>query len=264
MCRLLGYVTDRPTSLVEVLGRRDYEAFTALTSFHDDGWGMAWQDGAGQLHRSGSDRSAQGDPTYASLAEQRLGHAGIVHLRWATPGLAVSPENTHPFVAGDLAMAHNGTIAPVEKLERLLGREAREALRGSTDSERYFRFVVQCIEAAGEEEAGLAAALRTLVAEFPSASLNALLLTPTRLFAVHINSRAGIPPMLHGMGIAAERIRHTDEEYFAMDFRRTASGVHMISSGIDPEGWTPVPEDSVGVVDLAGGDVRWRQPTLQV
>lgn len=264
MCRLLGYVSDRPTSLVDVLGRAEFEAFTALTAFHDDGWGMAWYDADdGRLHRAGSAGSAQGDPAYEELADRRLGRAGIVHLRWASPGLAIRPENTHPFVAGEVAMAHNGHIAPIDRLERLLDGPSRAALRGGTDSERYFRYVLQCIEAAGDEEAGLTGAVATLVAEFPTASLNALILTPERLFAVHVNSRAAIPPALKGMGIAAERVRHTDDEYFAMDFRRAETGVHLISSGIDPAGWTPAPEDSVGAVDLASGEITWLEPEGQ-
>ncbi len=262
MCRLLGYVTSAPTSLVGVLGRPDFEAFTALTSVHDDGWGMAWHDDGGRLQRAGSPQSAQHDPAYAELAGRRLGRAGIVHLRWASPGLPVCPENTHPFVAGDLAMAHNGHIAPVERLERLLTGASKQALRGQTDSERYFRFVLQSIEAAGDERVGLGNALEVLVDEFPTASLNALLLTPGRLFAVHINSRAAVPTALRGLGIAAERMRHTEDEYFAMDFRQVAGGVHVISSGIDPAGWEEVPEDSVGVIDLAEGGVAWLEPEL--
>lgn len=257
MCRLLGYVTGAPTSLVDVLGRAEFEAFTALTAFHDDGWGMAWHDESGRLRRAGSAHSAERDPAYDELAGERLGRAGIVHLRWASPGLTVSEANTHPFVDGDLAMAHNGHIAPIDRLEGLLTGDSRRALRGDTDSERYFRYVVQCIEAAGDEEAGLLQAIATLVEEFPHASLNALLLTADKLFAVHVNSRAAIPTALQGLGIAAERVRHTEDEYFAMDFRRTPEGLHVISSGIDPAGWAPVPEESVGVVDLASGEERW-------
>lgn len=262
MCRLLGYATAHPTSLIDVLGRPDFEAFTALTAVHDDGWGMAWHDDAGVLRRTGSTSSAEGDLTYDALAARRLGRAGIVHLRWASPGLRISPENTHPFVDGERAMAHHGHIAPIDRLERLLTPASRSALRGDTDSERYFRYVLQCIEARGDETAGLGEALHTLVAEFPSASLNALLLTPSRLFAVHINSDAAAPTALKGLGIAAERLRHTDDEYFAMDFRRAQDGVHVISSGIDPASWTPVPEHTVGVVDLATTAVSWLAPDL--
>jgi hypothetical protein len=79
------------------------------------------------------------------------------------------------------------------------------------------------------------------------------MLTPTHLFGVHINSRAPTPiEGLHEL-FSKEAIprRHIDDEYFAMDFRLTPDAVYVISSGIDPEGWTPVPKDTAAMVDLA-------------
>jgi predicted glutamine amidotransferase len=265
VCRLFGFAAHHAESLVEVLGAEDFEAFTALTVVHDDGWGIAWhedahEEGRARLLSTSSATSASGDAAYKRLARTPLGPAGIVHLRWASPGLPVRPENTHPFVAGERALAHNGHIAPIGRLDGLLDRHSRDALRGDTDSERYFRFVLQCIAEAGDDELGLARAVAILMEEFPHASLNALLLTTSQLFAVHVNSRAAVPAALHGLGLAAELVpaRHNDDEYFAMDYRRTPSGVQVISSGIDPDGWTPIPEDTIGVLDLATLDLRWR------
>jgi predicted glutamine amidotransferase len=259
VCRLLGYVARRPTSVVEVLGQADFDAFTALTAVHGDGWGMAWQDPDDHTMRTVSSAdSAIRDPTYAHLAGQQLGRAGILHLRWATPGLPVAPQNTHPFVDGGYAFAHNGHISPIDRLERLLTPESRAKLRGDTDSERYFRFVMQCIAETGDDAEGLTQSLGVLVGEFPEASLNALMLTPTHVFGVHINSHASAPVTgLRKLFDSEEEIphRHTDE-YFAMDFRLTQDAVHVISSGIDPDGWTPVPEDTAAMVDLTSLELR--------
>lgn len=253
MCRLLGYVARTPTSVVDVLGPEDFDAFTHLTAVHGDGWGMAWHAADDQSVRTASAAdSALDDPAYAELASQPLGRAGIVHLRWATPGLRVTPQNTHPFLDEGFAFAHNGHIAPIDRLEGLLTPSSRERLRGDTDSERYFRFVLQCIAERGSVEAGVGEALGVLVREFPDASLNALMLTPTQLLGVHVNSRAPAPVEgLLELFDSEEKIplRHTDE-YFAMDFRITPDAVHVISSGIDPDGWTPVPENTAAVVDL--------------
>lgn len=259
MCRLLGYVARRPTAIVDVLSPEEFEAFTALSAVHGDGWGMAWQDPVDRtLRRASSTSSAIRDPAYEQLARQPLGRAGIVHPRWATPGLRVAPENTHPFVDGGYAFAHNGHITPLERLEGLLTSQSRAALRGDTDSERYFRFVLQCIVERGQDAEGLAHALDVLVREFPDASLNALLLTPTHVFGVHINRRAPAPVQgLRELFVSEDQIphRHTTE-YFAMDFRLTRDAVHVISSGIDPAGWTAVPEDTAAVVDLATLELR--------
>jgi len=259
VCRLLGYVARRPTSVVEVLGQADFDAFTALTAVHGDGWGMAWQDPDDHtLHTVSSAQSAIRDPAYEQLAHQRLGRAGILHLRWATPGLPVAPQNTHPFVDGGYAFAHNGHISPIDRLERLLTPESRARLRGDTDSERYFRFVMQCIAETGDDAEGLRRSLGVLVGEFPDASLNALMLTPTHVFGVHINSQAAAPVAgLRKLFDSEEEIphRHADE-YFAMDFRLAQDAVHVISSGIDPDGWTPVPEDTAAMVDLTSLELR--------
>ena len=263
MCRLLGYVADRPTSVVEVLGEEGFARFTALTSVHGDGWGMAWLAEDRTLQHVAVADSASADASYDALARTPLGRAGFVHLRWASEGLAITPENTHPFVeadtvAGAVAFAHNGHIAPIDRLEQLLGDDSRDRLRGTTDSERYFRFLLDGIEKEGDVEAGVSRALGVLVREFPTSSLNALLLTGELVVAVHINSAATSPQRRlralfeHEHEIPA---RHTTE-YFAMDYRVLPGAVHVISSGLDEEGWTPVPADTAAVVDVHSREVR--------
>ncbi len=126
LCRLLGYVSDRPTSAVEGLGATAFQTFTSLSAVHGDGWGMAWRESSEGLTRAAtSPMSAAEDPAYSELAGRALGAAGMVHLRWATDGLAVQPTNTHPFSDGTHALAHNGSISPVEALEGLLSKTGR-------------------------------------------------------------------------------------------------------------------------------------------
>ncbi|AWB87611.1 hypothetical protein C3E77_14000 [Mycetocola zhujimingii] len=252
MCRLLGYVAARPVAAVDVLGERPFEAFTSLASLHGDGWGMAWRDRDHLTHAVSSPDSAARDPRYAELTHTPLGAAGLVHLRWATGGLPVAPENTHPFTDGQYVFAHNGNITPISRLDELLTPESTAKLRGATDSERYFRFIRQCIGESGSEASGVTRALHTMMKEFPDASLNALLLTPTTLFAIHINSRAASPPpALSALYDSYEDMppRHATE-YYAMDYRVSADAVHIISSGLDEPGWTHVPPDSAAMIDL--------------
>ncbi len=253
MCRLLGYVCARPTSVVDVLGADDFASFTSLTAVHGDGWGAAWRDADdGRTHSVNSTGTAILDETYAELAAAPLGASGMLHLRWATGGLPIRAENTHPFTDGGYAFAHNGNITPIPRLDGLLTRESRSRLRGDTDSERYFRLLLQCIDDSGDETVGVVDGLAILQREFPDCSLNALLLTPRALFAVHINSRAESPPRAlralfeHGGSMPA---RHA-AEYYAMDYRVTADAVHIISSGLDAAGWTPMPPDTAIRIDL--------------
>ncbi|WP_185995405.1 class II glutamine amidotransferase [Nocardioides campestrisoli] len=252
MCRLLGYVRRTPTSVEELLGPDGLEGFTALTAVHADGWGMAWQDPEGSTHSVSSPGSAATDPEYAELVRKPLGRAGFVHLRWATGGLPVRPENTHPFVEGDYAFAHNGHVSPIGELESLLKPETREALVGDTDSERYFRFVKQSVDEHGDVESGVRHALGHLLRDFPDCSLNALMLTPTHMVAIHVNSRATSPRQgLRDLFDNEDDVppRHLTE-YFAMDYRTDEDGLTIISSGLDEPGWTAVPDDMAVMVDL--------------
>ena len=256
MCRLLGYVHDEPVSVEELLGPEGLTDFTALTKVHGDGWGMAWR-ADGRTRTLTSPESAARDATYADAVRRPMGAAGIVHLRWATGGLPVRAENTHPFVAGDHAFAHNGHVSPIADLEALLSDESRARLVGDTDSERYFRFVMQCVEEDGDLRGGVRRALDVLAQRFPRSSLNALMLTPTHLVAIHVNSRARSPQQgLRDLFEDEQEVptRHL-AEYFAMDYRSSHDGIDVISSGIDPEGWTPVGEDRAVLIDLATREV---------
>ena len=42
MCRLLAWAAREPVTVAQALGEADFEAFTALSRQHADGWGMAW------------------------------------------------------------------------------------------------------------------------------------------------------------------------------------------------------------------------------
>lgn len=96
-----------------------------------------------------------------------------------------------------------------------------------------------------------------LIREFPKSSLNALLLTSRHLFAVHVNSRAGSPraglrALFESPG--AIPFRH-ENEYYAMDYRVTDTCVQVVSSGVDVQGWSPVPADSAAMIDVATREI---------
>jgi predicted glutamine amidotransferase len=250
---------------VEGLGAAEFQTFTSLSALHGDGWGMAWS----QSDREGIDvatspMSAADDPAYFEMAGQALGSAGLVHLRWATDGLVVHPMNTHPFTDGTYALAHNGSISPIDALEGLLSEGVRARLKGTTDSERYFGLVLQCIEADGDEEAGLLRAVGMLHERFPEASLNALFLTPTHLYAVHVNSRAATPlDDLRELFGSDDAMPHGHASaYFDMAYRVSPTAVHVISSGLPGEGWTPVPGDSILAIDRATRGIEVLDPRI--
>ena len=214
---------------------------------------MAWRDQAERSTRAWtSPLSAADDPQYSEMASRALGATGLVHLRWATDGLAVEPRNTHPFLRGNYAFAHNGSIAPIDKLESLLAPERAAALRGDTDSERYFELVMQCIREEGDDARGLLRAVDILRDHFPDASLNALLLTERHLFAVHVNSAATTPldDLRELFGSEEAMPPGHASGYFDMSYRCSEDAVHIVSSGLAEDGWSPLPQDRILTVDV--------------
>lgn len=254
MCRLLGYVTRSPRALEEAVGAATLKQFTALSSLHSDGWGTAWCS-RGELHRVSAPGRADSDFRYAELTSQAVGTAGLVHLRWATDGLAVSEDNTHPFADDSMAVAHNGYISPVGEVEALLAPEARAQLRGSTDSERYFRLITQYRSApASNDVEAVRRAVAQLLRRFPAASLNALILTRQHFMAVHASSAATAP--LEDLakrfaGRLHQVPRDHVDAYFQMRYRVEPSAVLVASSGIGGAHWTDLAQNTLLIIDTA-------------
>lgn len=217
MCRLLGWATRRALPLADLLGPADLHAFTELSCTHGDGWGAARSTGTGVEVVKRPDAARESD-AFTRWAASRPTDLGMVHLRWATLGLPVRPENTHPFTDGQVAFAHNGSITPPDSLDPLLAPEALAGMGGDTDSERYFLAVLGRIRAGEGPAAALAGTVRDITARCTFSSLNALLLTPDRLVAV---CRPGPHADQHAHG----------PDYLALRHRTTGDTVVVASSG---------------------------------
>lgn len=254
MCRLLGSASPVPAAVEAVLGADQRQVFVDMARLHRDGWGTSWRDAEGVVHRRARPASAVGDPELEDVLATDAATARIVHLRLATEGLACSAENTHPFLADGMAFAHNGSLKPMDPIERLIGREQRAGLAGTTDSERYFAAVRTLVAEGAPVLEALVETVAALRAVFPERSLNALLLTGTELFAVHASEDVPIPwGVFADSGISADRLpAHHADAYYVMRTRRGEDGsVLFASSGLDIAGWEPLPAESVTRVDLA-------------
>jgi glutamine amidotransferase len=73
----------------------------------------------------------------------------LAHVRRATVGV-VREENTHPFAHGSWLFAHNGNLGAFSEIRNLLLDEMtpahRDAVRGDTDSEHFFHWVLSRAE----------------------------------------------------------------------------------------------------------------------
>ncbi|MGW2524200.1 class II glutamine amidotransferase [Streptomyces sp. NPDC001617] len=271
MCRLLGFAAAGSASLSQLVGEGQCNRFLRMSHLHADGWGTAWVDGLGGVatHRDPNPPQNGSAAAAARIALAGKARARLVHLRMATSGLPVSPENTHPFVADGVAFAHNGAITPKAQLAALVDPAYRTSAAGDTDSELYFALVRQHAGRSGDLLAGACSAVTHLRSLFPKASLNAMLLSRDQLIVVHSSEHSPIPVKeLAATGIAEADLPlgHLDS-YFQMSYTRLADGSLVFSStGLDTTGWTPLAPATVTAVDLHSLQVntqRLEQEVLQ-
>jgi len=241
MCRLLGWASRVPASLLDLLGEEDLDEFTELSSKHADGWGLARCAGASVEVRKQAD-AARTSSEFAHHARNGSSDLGLAHLRWATLGLDVRTENAHPFTDGRVAFAHNGSIAPPRSVDRLISREAGRLRRGDTDSERFFLAVLSRMGEGAAPGDALAETVAEIAASGNFTSLNCLLLTPDTLYAV-----SRVNP-------AASHEFDEGPDYYDLRYRITDDAVVVASSGWGRD-WE----------ELANGDVlAVRRGTLEV
>jgi predicted glutamine amidotransferase len=246
VCRLLGYCARGDASLEDLIGADGLREFTGLCALHGDGWGMAWYEGTEPVIRK-SPLRADNEPEFGKLAREPLGDLGLVHLRWATPGLGINELNSHPFRHGQYVLAHNGAIHPQDRLPEMLPPDSERELGGTTDSERYFLLILLRLAAhGGDMVAAIADAAADIDRRFEPNSLNAILLSPDKLYAVSWYYRSRIPEaklLLRG---------HQPDEiaaYFDLAYKATGNAVIVASSGWPQPGWTPLENRHVLVVD---------------
>ncbi|NNG40896.1 class II glutamine amidotransferase [Flexivirga sp. ID2601S] len=266
MCRLLGWSSDRPVTVSEVLGAPALARLQELATVHAQGWGMAWYaEGNPELHWHRSISAAGDDGDFLRFVQETPSTRGLLHLRLATPGLGLDLVDTHPFVAGGLAFAHNGAIAPIDKLELLLPPGADEPA-GTTDSERYFARLRGNL---GHKQGGAAvarAAGRVLSRirwhGMTTNSLNALLLTPRELHLISLHDPEAEPQDVQVW--PADYPTHPP--YLDLDLLQRDGLAVVASSGIlrEEAGTTKVDPASVVTLDDVGRVVRTSQITERI
>jgi predicted glutamine amidotransferase len=230
MCRLLGWATRVPTTLRDLLGDEDLLDVTELSVKHGDGWGVARATETGvKVHKRPD--AARDSRAFARWARGHATDMGMAHLRWATMGLSVGIENTHPFTDGQVAFAHNGSVLSPASLDRMVDPEVARLRRGTTDSERYFLALLTRMRAGAAPREALRDTVGAIAATLPFTSLNCLLMTPDELIAVCRYDPAG-------------PLEDTDPEYYRLRYRVSDDAAVVSSSGWG-SGWE----------ELANGDL---------
>lgn len=155
MCRLYGYLSEKPTRVECGLVCAQNSMMTQ--SEHDkrglanpDGWGVAYfSDGVPHVKKRVL--SAAQDEQYRVAADEIYTRALVAHVRSATVG-GICIENVHPFHVGRWAFAHNGTVPGFDVIQGRFAEEAPDWLLqkrlGTTDSELCFVWLLGRLERA--------------------------------------------------------------------------------------------------------------------
>ena len=239
MCRLLGWVSDEPRALADLLRPEELAEFTELSRLHADGWGIAWYDADGELQTMRSEDAAWSSTAYAEAVAGIASTGAILHLRWATPGIPVQPGNTHPFVRDEYAFAHNGSIWARDGLLDLLDNVP--TLEGTSDSELYLLALLQRVRAFGFDD-GLRETIVDITAELTPSSLNAMLLGNGVLTAMCCNIGDAGCPGVTGPDTPAEEL----PGYYDLRLPPTSAGRRWSPPAVGTttpsgHGWTTAP-----------------------
>jgi len=161
MCRLLGIVSSRPVDFRTLLTERS-RSLAALGEEHRDGWGLAaFSRGLWRVHKG--TRPASSDARFGESVRDLHGELLVSHVRKRTVG-DTRRANSHPFTRGRWVFAHNGTVEDHAWLARQVSNSRAADIRGETDSEVFFAFLLTRLDAAGLADAPASSATDALVA----------------------------------------------------------------------------------------------------
>ena len=228
LCRVLGVVSKEGFSQKYMAEFRNLaengKVRRGAEPGHKDGWGIVLYDGRTPKYLAREPKSASADPKYLEVSEQLAKvQEGVLlaHLRKATRnGGPPSVENTHPFVNGRWAFAHNGGIRRFNIKPR--------GLQGATDSERFFRLLTNRIEKSASFEDALAWAVSFVRRNFNYSSLNFVLSDGNVLYAYRDCNEA--------------------ENYYTMLYKHSKKEVVVSQEPLAGGGWKSIPNRNLAVV----------------
>ena len=233
MCRLLGYSSSVPTNIPQFIGS-EFSAFVELSNVHHDSWGLAINSGSETKVIKKAETAAI-SREFPAVINETSGTGGLLHFRWASPGLPVNQQNAHPFSHGDVSFIHNGALSPYDALANLVSADYMAIRQGQTDSELFFLYLLTEISAKGFR-VGVLDAIRNIKNNFKYSSINSMVMNSDFLIVISEHDPANKP-------------QWADEVYYEIRYRLDENGFAVASSGWDQAGWQLIENHKVLILN---------------
>ncbi len=173
MCRLFGLVANKKVNVSFSFEKADIP-FQSLGKSNPDGWGIGYYDMQG-LKVFKEPINIQNSNEVEKIAKDVESNIIIAHVRKASKG-SKKKENTHPFSYKNWVFAHNGTVYKKDELKEKLKPEYKQKIKGETDSEVLFYWVLQNInDEGGDPIKGIKKAVSNIKSKEEASSLNFIL-----------------------------------------------------------------------------------------
>ncbi len=241
MCRLMGYVSQAESSFPAQVGK-DFDEFIALSAVHCDGWGLATNDRhQGHAVLEKKVEAAAESATFQKIVADNEADGALLHLRWATKGLSISENNTHPFIYGDYSFIHNGSIFPPDSIIDFIDEKFRKLIIGETDSERYFYLMMGQIEKLGLKD-GIKKTLAIIKENGKTTSLNFMLM----------NNETFVVGSEHD---SAKKPEWAPDDYYVIKYKKNDDGVLFASSGWNQPGWHVLENHHMALINRSSFEI---------
>jgi predicted glutamine amidotransferase len=227
MCRLLGLISK------DVIDVRYWmldaqRPFVGWSDEHCHGWGIGWYEDGG-LRLEKEPVPARQSEKFAETSKNAKSRAFVCHLRKATCGLQTQC-NSQPFRSANWLFGHNGTVDRDYLMAKLT--DTQRSMEGDTDSEVYFRWLLQNLVEGGVE------GIRRAIDE-----------VKTRAFtALNFIMSDGHTMFAYWEQAPAVKVPEKYYQLYCADIKDSHGSVVVCSEKLDSQSWVEIPQKTLLIV----------------
>ena len=143
MCRLFGLIANKNVDIEFSLLKADLP-FKDLSKNNPHGWGIGYYEKDIAVIQKQPVPALQ-SKEFQDIARNVKSKMFVSHVRYSTHG-GKTLENTHPFKYNNWIFAHNGNIDIKDLIKEQLLHKYIKCIKGETDSEIFFFWLIQNID----------------------------------------------------------------------------------------------------------------------